>query len=77
MKRKGIKTASEARTMKERVLKILPPKQLLQRLPILLAQVKAVNISENLLKEIRSIVYSLYWERQTSKEAYNNLFKSI
>ena len=39
-------------------LKILTPKQMLQRLPIALAQVKANN-SENLLNEIRKIVYSL------------------
>ena len=37
--------------------KILTPKQLLQRLPIALAQVKAGNSSENLLNEIRQIVY--------------------
>ena len=41
-------------------LKILIPKQMLQRLPIALAQVKAGNNSENLLNEIRQIVYSLY-----------------
>ena len=41
-------------------LKILTPKQLLQILPIALAQVKAGNNSENLLNEIRQIVYSLY-----------------
>ena len=41
-------------------LKILTPKQMLQRLPIALAQVKACNNSENLLTEIRQIVYSLY-----------------
>ena len=41
-------------------LKILTPKQMLQRLPITLAQVKAGNNSENLLNEIRQIVYSLY-----------------
>ena len=41
-------------------LKILTPKQMLQRLPIALAQVKAVNNSENLLNEISQIVYSLY-----------------
>ena len=39
-------------------LKILTPKQMLQRLPIALAQAKADN-SENLLNEIRKIVYSL------------------
>ena len=34
-------------------LKILTPKQMLQRLPIPLAQVKAGNNSENLLNEIK------------------------
>ena len=37
-------------------LKILTPKQMLQRLPIALAQVKAGNNSESLLNEIRQIV---------------------
>ena len=41
-------------------LKILTPKQMLQRLPIVLAQVKAGNTYENLLNEIRQIIYSLY-----------------
>ena len=41
-------------------LKILTPKQMLRRLPIALAQVKAGNNSESLLNEIRQIVYSLY-----------------
>ena len=41
-------------------LKILPPNQMLKRLPIALAQVKAGNNSESLLNEIRQIVYSLY-----------------
>ena len=41
-------------------LKILTPKQMLQRLPIALAQVKAGNNSEGLLNEIRQIVYSSY-----------------
>ena len=41
-------------------LKILTPKQMLQRLLIALAQVKAGNNSENLLNEIGQIVYSLY-----------------
>ena len=39
--------------------KILTPKQMLQRLPIALAQVKAGNTSENLLNKIRQIIYSL------------------
>ena len=41
-------------------LRVLTPKQMLQRLPIELAQVKAGNISENLLNQIRQIIYSLY-----------------
>ena len=53
---------SEAKTKATKVagLKILTPKQMLQRLPIALAQVKAGNNSESLLNEIRKIVYSLY-----------------
>ena len=44
-------------------LKILTPKQVLQRLPIALAQVKADNTSKNLLNGIRQIIYSLYQEK--------------
>ena len=43
---------------------MLTPKQILQRLPIALAQVKAGNNSENLLNEIRQIVYSLYQTKE-------------
>ena len=49
-------------------LKILTPKQLLQRLPIALPQVKAGNNSENLLNEIRQIVYSLYQSKEITKK---------
>ena len=41
-------------------LQILNPKQMLQRLPIALAKVKAGTPSENLLNEITEIIYSLY-----------------
>ena len=58
-------------------LKILTPKQILQRLPGAFAQVKAGNNSENLLKEIRQIVYSLDQSKQISKKVYNNIIKSI
>ena len=58
-------------------LKILPPKQMLQRLPMALAKVKAGNNSENLLNEIRQIVYSLYQSKQITKNVYNNTIKSI
>ena len=46
--------------MEGKRLKILTSKQLLQRLPIALAQVKASNNSENLLNEIRQIAYLWY-----------------
>ena len=49
-------------------LKILTPKQFLQRLPIALAQVKAGNNSESLLNEIRQIVYSLHQSKEIAKK---------
>ena len=58
-------------------LKILTPKQMLRRLPIALAQVKAGNNPESLLNEIRLIVYSLYQSKQITKKVYNNIIKSI
>ena len=58
-------------------LKILTSKQMLQRLPIALAQVKAGNNWENLLNEIRQIVYSLYQSKEITKKVYNNIIKSI
>ena len=58
-------------------LKILTPKQMLQRLPIAPAQIKAGNNSESLLNEIRQIVYSLYQSIEITKKVYNNIIKSI
>ena len=49
-------------------LKILTPNQMLKRLPIALAQVKAGNNSEGLLNEIRQIVYSLYRSKELLKK---------
>ena len=62
---------------KEKGLKILTPKQMLLRLPIALAQVKAGNNSESLLNEIRQIVYFLYQSKEITKKVYNNIIKSI
>ena len=58
-------------------LKILTPKQMLQRLPIALAQEKAGNNSKILLNEIRQFVYSLYHSKQITRKVYNNIIKSI
>ena len=60
-------------------IKILTPKKMLQRFPIVfaLAQVKAGNTSENLLNEIRQITYSLYREKEITNKVYNNIKNSI
>ena len=65
---------SEAKTKatKGTGLKKLTPKQMLQRLPIAPAQVKAGNISESLLNHIRQIVYSLYQSKKITKNIYSN-----
>ena len=57
--------------------KILTPNQMLKRLIIALAQVKAGNNSESLLNEIRQIVYSLYRSKVITKKVYNNIINSI
>ena len=58
-------------------LTILTPNQMLKRLPITLAQIKAGNNSESLLNEIRQIVYSLYRSKEIAKKIYNNIINSI
>ena len=72
---------SEAKTKSKATkgtgLKILMPKQMLHRLPIVLAQVKVSNNSEVLLNKIRQIVYSLYQSKQITKKVYNSIIKSI
>ena len=50
---------------------------MLQRLPIALVQVKTGNNSENLLNEIRKIVYSWYQSKKVTKKVYNNMIKSV
>ena len=58
-------------------LKVLTSKQMLQRLPTALAQVKAGNNSENSLNEVRQIIYSLYQAKEITKKVYNNSMKSF
>ena len=58
-------------------LKILNSKQMLNRLPILLAQIQAGNNSIKLKNEIRQKIYSLYRSKLLTKTVYNNLIKSI
>ena len=58
-------------------LKILTPKQMLQRILIALPQVKAGNTSVNLLNEIKQIIYSLYQAKEVTKKVYNNIMNLI
>ena len=66
-----------AREQKGIGLKILTPNQMLKRLPIALAQIKAGNNSGSLLNEIRQIVYSFYRSKEITKKVYNNIINSI
>ena len=58
-------------------LKILTPKQLITRLPILLAQLKAGNNSQKLKNGIRQSLYSLYISKNLSETIYNHLISTI
>ena len=58
-------------------LKILTPNQMLSRLPIALAQLKAQNNSEKLKYEIRELLYSLYRSKNLTKTIYINLINTI
>ena len=58
-------------------IKILTPNQMLNRLPISLAQLQAGNNSEKLKNEIRQLLYSLYCSKNMTKQVYNNLTKHI
>ena len=58
-------------------LKTLTPSQMLSRLPISLAQLKAGNNSGKLKNEIRKPLYSFYCSKNMTKQIYNNLIKYI
>ena len=58
-------------------LKILTPDQMLSRLPITLAQLKAGNNSEKLKNEIRQLLYSLYRSKKLTKQLYKSLIDVI
>ena len=58
-------------------LKLLTSKQLLQRLPIALAQVEVGNNSGNLLNENRQIVYYFYQSKEITRTVYDNIIKSL
>ena len=58
-------------------LKILTPDQMLSRLPITLAQLKAGKKFEKLINEIRQLLYSLYRSKKLTKKIYNYLINTI
>ena len=58
-------------------LKILTPDQMLSRLSITLAQLKAGNNSQKLITKIRQLLYSLYRSKKLTKTIYNNLINTI
>ena len=58
-------------------LKILTLNQMLSRLPITLAQLKAGNNSEKLKNEIRQLLYSLYRSKKLTKQLYKSLVDII
>ena len=68
---------SQEGTGTNKMLKMLTPNQMLKRLPIALAQVKAGNNSEGLLNEIIQIVYSLHQSKEITKKVYNNIINLI
>ena len=69
--------ASDRKASDRKRLKILAPKQMLQRLAIVLAQVEAGNTSKNLLNEIRKIINFLYRAKEITKKVHNNIMNSI
>ena len=71
------KSASEKRNQQGQELKILTPNQMLSRLPISLAQLKAGNNSEKLKNEIRQLLYSLYRSKKLTKQLYKSLIDII
>ena len=66
----------QRRKQKGQGLKILTPQQMLSRLTISLAQLKAGNVSKNLKNEIRQLLYSLYRSKKLRKTIYKHLMKA-
>ena len=66
-------SSAERRNKSGRGLKILTPDQMLSRLPISLAQLKAGNNSQKLKNEIRQLLYSLYRSKKLTKQLYKSL----
>ena len=70
-------SAAQKREHEEKGLKILTPQQMLRRLPISFAQLKAGNNSQKLKNEITKLLYLLYRSKKLSKKIYNSLMNTI
>ena len=68
---------AERRSQSGQGLKILTPDQMLSRLPITLAQLKAGINSQKLTNKIRQLLYSLYRSKKLTKTIYNHLINLI
>ena len=58
-------------------IKILTPKQIIQRLLVAIAQVRTVNTTENLVNEIRQIIYFLSRANKITEKVYSSITNSI
>ena len=56
-------------------IKILTPSKLLNRLPVLLAQMKAENNSNKMINEIRQKLSLFHQQNEIAKKLCNNLIK--
>ena len=70
-------SAEQGRKQKGQRLKIFTSDQMLSRLPITLAQLKAGNNSEKLKNEIRQLLHLLYCSKNLTKTVFNSLINTI
>ena len=70
-------TAAKRRNQSGHGLKILTPEQMLSRLTISLAQLKAGNNSQKLKNETRQLLYSLYRSKKLRKTIYKHLMNTF
>ena len=68
---------NEQNQQKGQGIKILTPNQMLNRLPIALAQLQAGNNSNKLKNEIRQLLYSLYRSKNMTEQVYQSLIGVI
>ena len=73
----SLESAEQRRRQKGKRLKILTPDQMLSRLPITLARLKAGNNSEKRKYEIMKLLHSLYRLKKLTKTIYNNMINIV